>query len=235
MSTAMYVRIQEFIKGQIASGAWAEGAKMPTEAELGRLFGCSRITVTTALRELAKDGVIERVQGKGTYVARQSRRKGLYDRAGWAGEAFSLASLSLPGEHKCVDVRVELPSPDVAKVLRLGPDQQVIVCTRVKDVDGARFAAERVYFPQALFSPVLEHHLEALHISEISRICGITLGECYVSSEAVICDEAIGALLGVPAGAPVLKFSLEIHDSRMSPVAYEVVFAPGAHARFPIA
>ena len=55
MGIPIYMRIQQFILDKIKSGEWAPGATIPTEAELGRQFGCSRVTVAMALRELVTE------------------------------------------------------------------------------------------------------------------------------------------------------------------------------------
>ena len=53
---------------EIGSGKYKSGGKLPSEAQLIRLFGVSRPTVGHALRDLAAEGLIERRVGSGTYV-----------------------------------------------------------------------------------------------------------------------------------------------------------------------
>ncbi|KZS00566.1 Uncharacterized protein APZ42_003094, partial [Daphnia magna] len=52
---------------------WVAGDLLPSEAELVQTFGVSRMTVNRALRELHQEGLIERVQGVGTFVAQLHR------------------------------------------------------------------------------------------------------------------------------------------------------------------
>jgi DNA-binding LacI/PurR family transcriptional regulator len=52
----------------IASGVIAEGTQLPSEPEVARLMGVSRMTANRALNDLTREGVLERQQGKGTYV-----------------------------------------------------------------------------------------------------------------------------------------------------------------------
>lgn len=70
---APYARVKEHLKQGLASGRWPPGALMPSEAELVAEFGVSRMTVNRALRELLQEGMIERVQGVGTFVAQLHR------------------------------------------------------------------------------------------------------------------------------------------------------------------
>jgi len=66
---APYARVKQFVKDGLARGRWAPGALMPSEAELVVQFGVSRMTVNRALRELQTEGLVERVQGLGTFAA----------------------------------------------------------------------------------------------------------------------------------------------------------------------
>ena len=68
-STLHYQRIKTFVLAGIERGSWQAGARLPSENELAEQFSVSRMTVNRAIKELEADGVVERVQGKGTYVA----------------------------------------------------------------------------------------------------------------------------------------------------------------------
>ncbi|MCW7541639.1 histidine utilization repressor [Aquabacterium sp. A7-Y] len=64
-----YLKLKRHILGRIAAGDWRAGERIPSEGELTREFGLSRMTVNRALRELAATGAITRVQGVGSFVA----------------------------------------------------------------------------------------------------------------------------------------------------------------------
>ena len=72
-TVAPYARIKQHLKDELASGRWLPGAPMPSDAELVAQFGVSRMTVTRALNELRAEGLIERVQGVGTFAAHLGR------------------------------------------------------------------------------------------------------------------------------------------------------------------
>lgn len=66
---AAFQRIKDYLLASIQSGRWKEGEAIPSEAELVRQFGVSRMTVNRAVRELTAEQVLTRIQGSGTYVA----------------------------------------------------------------------------------------------------------------------------------------------------------------------
>jgi len=63
-----YRKIVQQLREAIAAGKYAEGERIPSETQLSRTSGASRLTVARALRELERDGIIERRAGSGTYV-----------------------------------------------------------------------------------------------------------------------------------------------------------------------
>ena len=72
-----YQQILEQMKGDILTGRYKVGEKLPSEAALVKKFATSRITVGRALRELRQLGLIERRAGSGSYVKTQSDDGGL--------------------------------------------------------------------------------------------------------------------------------------------------------------
>lgn len=70
---APFERIKQHLKGKLESGLWPPGALMPSEADLVGEFGVSRMTVNRALRELQLEGLVDRVQGVGTFAAQLHR------------------------------------------------------------------------------------------------------------------------------------------------------------------
>ncbi|RZI61133.1 MAG: histidine utilization repressor [Rubrivivax sp.] len=68
-----YLKVKTHLREGIAGGRWRAGERLPSEAELTEVFGVSRMTVNRALRELHQEGMIERVQGVGTFVAQLHR------------------------------------------------------------------------------------------------------------------------------------------------------------------
>ena len=68
-----YQQVKAFIKTRITSGAWKPGDAVPSETSLMTQYSISRMTVNRALRELAAEGMVTRIQGSGTRVAELHR------------------------------------------------------------------------------------------------------------------------------------------------------------------
>jgi GntR family histidine utilization transcriptional repressor len=68
-----YEQVKSWVRQHIASGQWRPGDGVPSEAALMDRFAVSRMTANRALRELAAEGLVTRVQGSGTRVAELHR------------------------------------------------------------------------------------------------------------------------------------------------------------------
>ena len=68
MSESLYFQIAETIRQRIFSREYPVGSQMPTEKELSEQFGVSRPTVRQALDTLAREGLLMRIKGSGTFV-----------------------------------------------------------------------------------------------------------------------------------------------------------------------
>ena len=68
-------KIYQYIREKIDNNEFTSGERLPTENDLMKHFEVSRITVSSALRELQKEGIINRISGSGSYVNKASQPK----------------------------------------------------------------------------------------------------------------------------------------------------------------
>lgn len=110
-----YVQIQNYILQKIESGEYAAGDKIPSETELARQFDVSRLTVNTAVKELANSGIVERVQGKGTFVRFVP------------GQSFS-SPMAFSGGIKIAPLNT--PTTSRIACWSMGSSRQMLLCAR---------------------------------------------------------------------------------------------------------
>lgn len=67
-SKPIYVQVMEYLGGNIDSGKWSESDRIPSEIDLTEKLGVSRGSVKKAISKLVDEGILEQIQGKGTYV-----------------------------------------------------------------------------------------------------------------------------------------------------------------------
>jgi GntR family histidine utilization transcriptional repressor len=67
----LYVQVKRHILDNIGSGKWGTSTRVPSENDIVKSFGVSRMTANRALRELRDEGVLVRIAGVGSFVADQ--------------------------------------------------------------------------------------------------------------------------------------------------------------------
>lgn len=67
----LWRQLADILRGKIETGELAAGRVMPSEHTLSQEYGLSRGTVVKALDALEADGLVVRVQGRGTFVTRR--------------------------------------------------------------------------------------------------------------------------------------------------------------------
>ena len=65
----LYIKVKRHILDNIGSGKWATSTRVPSENDIVKSFGVSRMTANRALRELRDEGVLVRIAGVGSFVA----------------------------------------------------------------------------------------------------------------------------------------------------------------------
>ena len=139
-----YAVVAREVRDRILHGDYADGRRLPTEAELAERHGVSRQTVRRAFQDLVAEGMVYRVPGRGTFV---TRRDGAYLRQ--FGSIDDLMGLS-------VDTRMDVTVPlrrlvDVAAASRLRlPGDVVHSVTFRRSHDGMPFCLTTVSVPPAV-------------------------------------------------------------------------------------
>jgi len=65
----LYLKVKRYILENIGSGKWGTSTRVPSENDIVKSFGVSRMTANRALRELRDEGVLVRIAGVGSFVA----------------------------------------------------------------------------------------------------------------------------------------------------------------------
>src|SRR5271167_1704646 len=70
----LYLQVKRHILDNIGSGKWGTSSRVPSENDIVKSFGVSRMTANRALRELRDEGVLVRIAGVGSFVADRHAR-----------------------------------------------------------------------------------------------------------------------------------------------------------------
>jgi DNA-binding GntR family transcriptional regulator len=222
-----YRQLASDLRGAIAAGVYPVGQRLPTEAELVRTTGLSRQTVRRAFQELAAEGVIYRVPGRGTFAVPGDGR---YLRS--FGSIDDLMSLSLDTELQVVEPLHVLASVDIADQLQPGADM-VMSISFLRLHDGVPFCYTRVHLPMEIGRRLRElpevaglaepgARARFTLISLIERASEHPIHSAAQDATAVAADPDVAHRLGCAPGLPVLRIDRLYRDRELTPVELAV-------------
>ena len=196
MRTIRYHQIAEELRGRIGAGEFATGGLLPSEADLSGQFGVSRVTVRKALEMLREEGLVAARQGFGWFVSGEPMRQVL---GRLATIEEQLRSGGHEPERRVLEFAFERAPREVAAVL--GADQ-VLRVRRLNLADGAPFAIVTVWCPAGLAQHLSRADVER---SPFYELLDVPLRGATQTIAADAAGDEEAALLGIPAGSPVLR------------------------------
>ena len=127
----LYVQLEELLKKQIENEDLKASLPIPSENELSKEYGLSRMTVRSVLTRLVQEGLLYRVPGKGTFVSQPKiTGKPLYQ----MGIREQLEQMGYETSTKLIHVDKEMADDKIAKDLHLLPRTEVYVIERLRYV-----------------------------------------------------------------------------------------------------
>lgn len=197
----LYVRLKIAIRDLIGKGL-RPGDRLPSETELCREYGLSRITVRQAFDALAKEGAIERKQGRGTFVAMPKRAEPVVYFGSFTEE---VAADGHRGSTRLISAEIIEADARVSNRLRIQPHQAAWKIRRVRMSDGQPVCYQVSYVPQLLLPNAARAEFRRGSLYDrIERTLGEPLSDAEENIEAMLADPYRATLLDLHVGAPLL-------------------------------
>lgn len=217
----LYQQLKDILVDAIDSEKWKANEKIPSENELSSIYGLSRMTVRSVLTDLVKEGLLYRVQGKGTFVA----EKIVTVSPSYIGIREQLEKMGYEVETRIVECQEERSSETVAKKLNLLPGESVFKIKRVRYIREIRrlhISYINARYKEKLTVEMLEKEQLCVLLSENY---GIHKKKVSETLESVVASNEEAELLAVEKGHPLLLLRDVLYDEISRPYEYtKVVF-----------
>lgn len=218
----LHAQLKEKLKSEIGNGGYTD--RIPSERELMELFAVSRTTVREAVAALVRDGFLEKIHGKGTFVTFHAVNE-------WLGTIRSFTET----------VQSMGMKPGI-RFLRQGTERDPRICTilgvleyhaieRLRFADDAPVAIERTHYPVEIGRKIATRDLNKVTIYSVLEAEGIllTTAEQKISATMPTKDEA--KLLRISPKTGVLAAERVTTDSEGRIIEYySSVFRPDKYA-----
>ena len=213
----LYAQTEALLTRRIADGTWLPGAPLPAEPMLAAELGVSPGTLRKALAALERRRLIERRQGRGTFVATHTSERALFH---FFRIFDSAGAKHTPGSF-VLDCRSGPATPEEAAALGLGAAAAVHRVERIRTLAEEPVILERILLPAARFPgfalPVLRAMHDELYVL-YQRDFGVTIGRAEEQLAAIAANETQAAKLRLWPGAPLLEISRVAYDLADRPV-----------------
>ena len=221
----LYVQLYESIKAAIQSGQLKDKDKLPPEEVLAETFDISRPVIRQAYRALHEEGLIDRFQGRGSYVRKHMEFSNLIFKKNFNQE---IREHGFNPSSKIINVdtinREDLPPFH----FNLPEYPNYYVLKRIRKADATPLYFESFYLPPTVFVDLEKYITDDFSITRtITEIYGYhnLTSECLLT--AVKLDDSIAQLLEVELESVAIKFDLIHHDINGKLIYFKISYFPG--------
>jgi GntR family transcriptional regulator, N-acetylglucosamine utilization regulator len=212
----LYFQIAEHLRRSLFQGKMRQGDLLTTDERVQEEFSVSRATARKAIDELVDEGLVERITGKGTFVAEPRLQVPLPAMLSFTEE---IKRRGMRPSSRVVTVGWTPVMGHAAQALGLEAGARVLRLERIRYADAKPILHSVDLLPDGLGIGPEDEFGGSLY--ELMEQRGIHLAECQNVIEAAVTDQRLGKLLEVGKNFPVLALRRTTYDARGRPVLYE--------------
>jgi GntR family transcriptional regulator len=228
-----YQQLRDLFVAAVSDGHWRPGEAIPAEDVLATTHGVAVGTVRKALAGLVAEGILDRKQGRGTFVRRGNFGNALarfFRMTDETGRPIRPASRIL--------ARTVLPATaETAEHLGVADGAEVIALTRLRLVDGVAILAEEVRLRRDIFAPLLELATDEfgdLLYPLYERVCGKVVASAHETIRFAVPPDNLAAVLGLAAGAPAVMIDRVAYGFDNAPLEFRRSYGPAERFSYSI-
>lgn len=200
----LYEQIVEELSENIKKGIYKDQCKLPTENELMEKYAVSRITIRRAVAELEEKGVVEKKQGKGTFIRLPQMHKP-FNHPGMSFTEMCACNGVEPGAIIIEAAIVAPKSSEITEKLGIDSTQSAVHIKRVRTANGRPLVVEDNYFPiEYAFLLGINLQQDSLY-RYLREEKGVQIVAGELSLRLIHADMESAALLHVRKGSSLLR------------------------------
>jgi GntR family transcriptional regulator len=210
-----YREIEQAIRQRLAR--LKPGAELPSDAQLCKEFGVSRMTARHAMNRLALEGLVSRIRGRGTFVGEPPTHRRANSLLSFSNE---MRRQGRTPSSQVLGRALRVPTREEAARLQVKETEKVLWLRRIRLADGYPIAVESTRLHRRMAVAVLAADLrtESLHAVLVRAGCLPTNGRATISAEPAAADDA--RWLHMRKGDPMLVERRIILDQHGQPFEF---------------
>jgi GntR family transcriptional regulator len=214
----LFAQVRDALRAEILGGGLGPGDRLPSESALIGRFGVSRITVRQALAELQSDGLVQTVNGKGSYVTRPGRGEG---RGPLVGVLEAMRRRGHRAHGRLLSHRTVRASRTVARDLEVPPGDPVGAVTVLRYRDDVPFVVGTTWCSPEVATRLARQDLETQDIATAIEVgLGLRSASTRVRVSAGLAGARLAKRLDYAPGAAILTIATTTFGWDQRPIAY---------------
>ena len=217
LGVPLYHQIQHLLRHRIHNGQYRPGTQIPSEHELSGELGVSRVTLREALRELVRENLLVKIQGKGTFVNSNPPKRLAPVR--YTGFLEDMQERVKKLRVADVEIAQSPASAEVKKALQLDRDtSELTVIRRLRLIDDQPFSFTQNYLPTEIGVRIKQRDLYSMPLLKIlQEDLKIPITRAKETIEAAPADPDTARRLGIPVLYPVLHMTRVMYTTGDKP------------------
>lgn len=220
----LHQQMEELMRKKLASNEWKPKQAIPSENELTRLYGVSRMTVRSVITRLVLEGLLVRIPGKGTFVSEQ---KIVTAPLFYAGIREQLEQMGHAIRTEILAIKKIFPNAQTSQHIAL-PDGEYYMLQRLRSLQEEPLSIHTSYIPVEL-APGLENcdlQSEQLCVT-LHNQYGLERSRVVETLESVAATKQQASLLGLSTKHPLLRLQDIIFAANDQAFEYSTVIFRG--------
>lgn len=227
----LYLQLRDELAANVGNNRWRPGEAIPTEAELVHYYGVSIGTVRKAVDMLVAEQVLERFQGRGTFV-----RRARFDTALFRFFRFhSENGERVVPQGRVLSVELKTLPENVAQALKLQAGETAIHISRLRVVSERPLLCESIWLPKEKFAALLDvspAEFGNLLYPFYEERCGLVVASAEENLMVEPVAEQEAACLQIEPGAPVITVERTAYGYDHQPLEWRRYCGPASRFRY---
>lgn len=221
----LYAQLDEIIREKIENGEWTPHTTIPSENELSRQHGVSRMTARSVITQFVREGLLYRVQGKGTFV---SEPKITTTTLSYMGIREQLERMGYQTTTRLIEASKTVGSESIARKMKLPQGSSFYVIKRIRYVENEPISIHTSYIPSQYCDNLDSKDLEGEQLCVIlEKEYGLKRKRVDETLESSPANEEEARLLSVKPGYPLLMLQDMIYNAEGIEFEYTKVLFRG--------
>ncbi len=217
-ATPLYKQLYSLFRARIVEGEYRPDAALPTEEEIAATYEVSRVTVRSAFKLLADNGLVVRQPGRGTYVSSgRALEESIHGLRGYAELLMSHPDQRM----EAMSMEAVPASVEVAEQLSVPVGENVLCVRRRHLVNGDSVALAVLYLPYWIGESLTPTEISTTPVYElIARRTTEKIAKATQRINAIAADADVAQVLSVPIGSAILLVRRTTYSDSGTPLEY---------------